>query len=136
MPSSILNFNFNSLELSCEKYFNINLNKKNAKFDDKTLENDLTDVVKKNLISDTKVGVFLSGGIDSTIISILAKKLNKDVEAYSSYFTPKDKFSKFNIDYDFAEKICNQFEIKLNKVAINENDENQKKVLLSAFKFG
>ena len=134
LPSSILNFNFHSLELSSEKYFNIDINKQYKKYDNKTLENELTDTVKKNLISDTKVGIFLSGGVDSTILAILAKKFNKDVEAYSSYFTPKDKFSKFNVDYNYAEKICRQFDIKLNKVEINENDENQKKILFRAIK--
>ena len=134
LPSSVLNVDFRSLKLSYEKYFNINLKKKNKYFDDKTLESDLTDIIRKNLISDTKVGIFLSGGVDSTIIAILAKKFNKDIEAYSSYFTPEDKFSKFNIDYDFAEKICKEFDIKLNKVEINENDEYQKKILLNALR--
>ena len=40
------------------------------------LENNLTDTIEKNLISDTKVGIFLSGGIDSSIIAILSKKLD------------------------------------------------------------
>tara|TARA_A100001015_G_scaffold317918_1_gene436174 strand:+ start:2088 stop:3905 length:1818 start_codon:yes stop_codon:yes gene_type:complete len=134
LPGHILNFNFDKLELSNEKYFHIKMNKKYKKFNNKTLENELNEIVKKNLISDTKVGIFLSGGVDSTILAILSKKFNKDVEAYSSYFSPKDKFSKFNIDYKYAEKICKQFDIKLNKVEINEKDKNQKKILFRAIK--
>lgn len=134
LPSSILNFDFRSFKLNYEKYFSISIKKKHKKFDSITLEKELTEIIKKNLISDTKIGIFLSGGIDSTIIAILAKKYNKDIEAYTSYFTPKDKFSKFNMDYNYAKKICKQFDIKLNKVEINENDESQKKILLKAIK--
>ncbi len=134
LPSTIINYNFKSKKLKCKKYFEISFDKKINNYSNTSLEHDLGEIVKKNLISDTKIGIFLSGGIDSTIIAILAKKYNKDIEAYSSYFTPVDKFSKFNLDYDFAEKICKEFKIKLNKVKIDENDENQKQILINAIK--
>ena len=92
------------------------------------------DTIKKNLISDTKVGVFLSGGIDSSIIAIISKKLNKNISAYTSFFSPNEKYSKFNLDYDYAKKLCDQLDIKLNKVKVNTDDLEQKKELISALK--
>ena len=134
LPSSITNYNIKSKKLTNKKYFHINLNKKNINFNNLSLEKDLNQIIQKNLISDTKIGIFLSGGIDSTIIAILAKRYNKEIEAYSSYFTPREKFSKFNLDYGFAEKICSEFDIKLNKVEIDEKDINQKQTLIKAIK--
>ena len=134
LPSSIANYNIKSKKLTNKKYFHINLNKKNINFNNLSLEKDLNQIIQKNLISDTKIGIFLSGGIDSTIIAILAKRYNKEIEAYSSYFTPREKFSKFNLDYGFAEKICSEFDIKLNKVEIDEKDINQKQTLIKAIK--
>ena len=44
----------------------------------------LNSSVKKQLISDVPLGVFLSSGIDSTLISLLAKKIsNKSLNAYT-----------------------------------------------------
>lgn len=79
------------------------------------------------MISDTKIGIFLSGGIDFTIIAIVAKKFNKNIQAYTSFFSPNSKFKKFNEDYEYSKKICREFNIKLNKVVIDEKNLKQKK---------
>lgn len=57
------------------------------------LNKKLSDSVKSHLVSDAPIGVFLSGGIDSSLISIIASKyqekelktlsLNFDIEAYN-----------------------------------------------------
>ena len=50
----------------------------------KTISDSLNSSVKKQLISDVPLGVFLSSGIDSTLISLLAKKIsNKSLNAYT-----------------------------------------------------
>jgi asparagine synthase (glutamine-hydrolysing) len=43
----------------------------------------LSDVVKKQLVSDVPIGVFLSGGIDSPLITGMAVKYKKDIKAYT-----------------------------------------------------
>lgn len=43
----------------------------------------LATAVKRQLISDVPLGVFLSGGIDSTIVTGLAKKENNDIHTYT-----------------------------------------------------
>ena len=43
----------------------------------------LTASVKRQLVSDVPLGVFLSGGIDSTIVAGLAKKEKADIQTYT-----------------------------------------------------
>ena len=98
LPSTTIEFDFVKSQLIEKSYFLISKNKINSEIDEKTLENKLSEIIKKNLITDTKIGVFLSGGIDSTIIALIAKRYNKNIQAYTSFFTPREKFAKFNID--------------------------------------
>ena len=46
----------------------------------------LTESVKQRLVADVPVGTFLSGGIDSSIISALAKQFKPDLETFSVGF--------------------------------------------------
>jgi asparagine synthase (glutamine-hydrolysing) len=43
----------------------------------------LSSAVKRQLISDVPLGIFLSGGIDSTIVTGLAKREKKDIQTYT-----------------------------------------------------
>ena len=46
----------------------------------------LSDAVKRHLLADAPLGVFLSGGLDSTIIAQLANKEKKDLNTISLFF--------------------------------------------------
>ena len=73
LPRNILKYNYDTRDINEIEYFKIPYNKNHHRLDTKILENNLSDTIEKNLISDTKVGIFLSGGIDSSIIAILSK---------------------------------------------------------------
>jgi len=55
----------------------------------KNLEELLEDSVKIRLIADVPLGIFLSGGIDSSTIAYFAKKQKKDIETFSIGFSEK-----------------------------------------------
>lgn len=46
----------------------------------------LFDAVKRNMVADTGVAAFLSGGLDSSLICALANRINSDITSYSVGF--------------------------------------------------
>jgi asparagine synthase (glutamine-hydrolysing) len=54
-----------------------------------TLDNILNDSVKKTLISDAPIGILLSGGLDSSIITGIAKKYDSNIPTFSASFVNK-----------------------------------------------
>ncbi|OGG43081.1 asparagine synthase (glutamine-hydrolyzing) [Candidatus Kaiserbacteria bacterium RIFCSPHIGHO2_01_FULL_48_10] len=48
-----------------------------------TLEDALKDSVKHHLVADVPVGVFLSGGVDSTLIALMLKELGTPLHAFT-----------------------------------------------------
>ena len=71
--------------------------------------------VEKHLISDVPVGVFLSGGADSTLIALLLKKLGKKLNA----FTVRIKERK---DADYAGKIAAFSGLNQREISLDENN--------------
>ncbi len=86
---SILVFENNQISIS--KFYEIKVDKE--KIDFKSALNNLNelleDSVKKRLLADVPLGIFLSGGIDSSTIAYFAKKQKKDIETFSIGFSEK-----------------------------------------------
>jgi len=124
VPSrNICEFQFTGSKHTIEKYYSIDGDKNSLIPSKKEIKSLITEVAERNLISDTKVGTFLSGGVDSTTISLIAKNRNDNVEAFTTYYLPKKKYEKFNRDFEYAEKVSSDFNIKLN-VHYVENEKN------------
>ena len=128
-PRKIIKFDLNNFRLSKETYFNFNLKKNFNAISKNETKSILEKSIKKNLVSDTRIGTFLSGGVDSTIVTLLAKKYNENVEAFTTVFLPNEKFDKFNVDFDYAKKISKDFNIKLNVSYVEDQDQLYKDFL-------
>jgi asparagine synthase (glutamine-hydrolysing) len=87
-PGHSLSINTDTLAYTIDKYWDIELNQSTEliNYDDasKYIRETLFDSVEKRMIADVPLGVFLSGGVDSTIIaSIMAKISKQKIKTFS-----------------------------------------------------
>ena len=84
----------------------------------KKLKELLVSSVKDHMIADVEVGSFLSGGIDSSLITAIAQKeinkSNKSIKTFNVYF---DNFS----EKEFSTKVANHINSKHFDISIDEN---------------
>ena len=76
----------------------------------------VTTAIEEHLISDVGVGAFLSGGIDSSIVALIAgKKLGKRMQTFTVGF-PQGDFDERSIARKVAEKAGSEhFELEVNE---------------------
>jgi len=66
-----------------------------------TLDDMLQEVVQEQLVADVPVGIFLSGGLDSSLIAAVARRHHENVDS----FTVKFPFSSFD-ESTYAEEVA------------------------------
>lgn len=83
----------------------------------------LEEVVKRHLISDVPLGVFLSGGIDSsTILAFMSKILNKRIKAYTTIFREEDmKQIQSEGDLQYARLVAKAFNAEHTEIKLGPN---------------
>ncbi len=69
----------------------------------------ITESVREQMIADVPVGTFLSGGVDSSIVTYEGHRVNNGLESFSIGFT-QDNYNELDYAYDLAEK----YKISLN----------------------
>lgn len=75
--------------------------------------------IKRHLISDVPVGVFLSGGVDSSAITAIASRYYKGkLKTYSVAFD----YDKENSELDLAREVAQKFGTDHNEVEVSGND--------------
>lgn len=75
----------------------------------------LTKAVKKRIIADVPIATLMSGGVDSTIITVTTKKIKSDIQTYFVDFEDKSLSESFWSNY--LEK---RNKLKLNKVMLDQ----------------
>jgi asparagine synthase (glutamine-hydrolysing) len=76
--------------------------------------------VKAHLVADVPVSTFLSGGLDSSIITVLAHQDSSSVDAYTITFRPEDqKLEAMPDDAVYARKVAARFGIQLHEIEIS-----------------
>jgi len=73
--------------------------------------------VAAHLVADVPVSTFLSGGLDSSIVSVLAKRHNPTLDAYTITFRPQDhRLEAMPDDAVYARKVARQYGIELHEI--------------------
>lgn len=95
------------------------------------LKNVIGQAVKRQLVSDKPVGVYLSGGMDSSVILAETTSIRSNINSYSVGFALSDKNEeeKFNADFALARRTAQFFgathhEIRIKTTDVKENLEN------------
>lgn len=92
-----------------KKYYN--LKKENIVFNNeedlaKIVQSKVSKSIKNRMISDTPVGAFLSGGVDSSaIVAFMRKYSQNEIKTFSIDFEGQDSYN----ENDYAEKISKEF---------------------------
>jgi asparagine synthase (glutamine-hydrolysing) len=119
-----LEFNLQNLEFQITKYWNVNkfyeketIDKSESEVID-DLESILDDAIDLRMVSDVPVGVFLSGGYDSSLVaSVLAKKQDKKINTFTIGFNDK----KYN-EAGHAKSIASYLGTNHTEYYIQDND--------------
>lgn len=75
--------------------------------------------VAAHLVADVPVSTFLSGGLDSSIVTVLAKRGNPAIDAYTIAFRPEDqRLEAMPDDVSYARKVAERYGIDLHEIEI------------------
>jgi asparagine synthase (glutamine-hydrolysing) len=84
------------------------------------LKSVIEESVKAHLVADVPVSSFLSGGLDSSIVTVLAHRDASSVDAYTIAFRPEDqKLEAMPDDAVYARKVAARYGIKLHEIEIS-----------------
>jgi len=112
--------------LKVEKYWEVKkfdyLN--NKEYILSVLKNKFTGAVARQMISDRPLGLYLSGGIDSTaILGVMSEKLSRPVKTFTVGFqVEKKQEDKFNADLFLAKKTSAYFKSEHQEVILEAKD--------------
>jgi len=78
------------------------------------------DSVTAHLVADVPVSSFLSGGLDSSIVTVLAKRANPEIDAYTITFRPEDhRLEAMPDDAVYARRVARRFGIDLHEIELS-----------------
>ena len=79
----------------------------------------IEDSVNAHLVADVPVSSFLSGGLDSSIVTVLAKQANPQIDAYTITFRAQDnRLESMPDDAVYARKIAHRHGIELHEIRV------------------
>jgi len=122
LPGHYLSGNVNDIKhIKSKRFYSIpftgNYLQKNEEEIVDLLEVKLVKAVERQMLSDVPIGFFLSGGLDSSLLVAIAKKLypKKPIECFTIK-TNLDNKEGFSDDLHYAEKVAKYLNVNLNIV--------------------
>ncbi len=116
-PAHYMEFDLRKSRLEIKKYWNTKFDIKNT--DERKVEKDilnlLNDSVQRRLISDVPLGVYLSGGIDSSSIVAMMKQSTDEIKTYSLSF----EHDRIGNEIGQARRVSDYFGTKHKEITIS-----------------
>ncbi|RNI37486.1 asparagine synthase (glutamine-hydrolyzing) [Hanamia caeni] len=105
------------------KYWELN-DKVQEKKDEKKIVHELQNTIEssviRHMVADVPVSSFLSGGLDSSLISVIAKKKNKNLSTYTIGTLQKDKkIEQMPDDEKYADLVAKKFNLDHHVIQIS-----------------
>jgi asparagine synthase (glutamine-hydrolysing) len=126
-PGSYIEIDLSNLSFKENKYWNVddlissskeNLFKVNEDDNLNIIENSISESINEQLLGDVEIGAFLSGGIDSSLVTAIAQKNSvKKIKTFTVGFNN----SEFN-EAENAKKIANYLKTDHNEIYLNSKD--------------
>ncbi len=126
---------FKNGKLDIQTYFvnNPNLTKAGTSEIIESINIKVSEAVERQLVSDRPVGVYLSGGIDSSVILDCMSRKHKNIKTFSVGFTLSDgeDAGKYNKDLDLARETAKRYNTDHHEISISSKDvmESLEKVI-------
>lgn len=111
-----------NIDLQIKAYFKSGFNGTYSPKSEKELTDELEELlvaaVKRQLLSDVPVGFFLSGGLDSSLIVAIARKLmpEKSIQCFTIDTSEFGSTEGFSNDLEFAHKVAKYLKVELDVV--------------------
>jgi asparagine synthase (glutamine-hydrolysing) len=80
----------------------------------------IEDSVTAHLVADVPISSFLSGGLDSSIVTVLAHRAKADIDAYTIAFRAEDqRLEAMPDDAVYARKVAARYGVRLHEIEIS-----------------
>ena len=115
-------------QFSIQKYWDIYPSENDISYNEAFEELDflINDSIKLQMMSDVKIGAMLSGGLDSSLISVLMQKhMNSPLNTFTIKFDKNDLKKQGNVDDSyFAKKLAKEYNFNHHEILIKPDIVN------------